>query len=185
MDTCPLRTLRGSVVPLVLTKTCPRKKSAADRGGCGAGARVAGVSPPHDMYVLLWFQFVFVYPPHTSLRTIQYTQSNTFTHTHTSLFLLVTHARTFVRFKRSLFLFLADLHLVHVLGHDDIYSLCGTLLPIDSYSTSRLHDTHPNETFPVYIDATVTSAIRNVYAQHYSIINHVEIRSHFVELAIE
>ncbi|KAF8260120.1 hypothetical protein EI94DRAFT_1790122 [Lactarius quietus] len=32
--------------PLVWTRTCPRKKSAADRGGCGVGVRAAGVSAP-------------------------------------------------------------------------------------------------------------------------------------------
>jgi len=50
---------------------------------------------------------------------------------------------------------------------------------IDSYSTPRLHDTHPNETSRLPLACFTHSII---------IINiacHVEMRSDFVELAIE
>jgi hypothetical protein len=127
----------------------------------------------------------FVHPPHTSLVQYIYTVQPTHAFKH-HFFSLHAHARSYV-LKDSFFLFLAGLHLVHVLGHDDIYSLCGTYCRLTVIQHHCFHDTHPNETSHTSMQPS-RLPLRMFTHSITVIINlacHVEMRSDLVELVIE
>jgi len=90
--------------------------------------------------VALHFLSLFPLPPShlplSSAYTIQYIQTKSRTHTYITFPL---YARTFVRLKVS-FSFFGRLALVHVWGMS--FTVYVVRTAIDSYSISRLHDSH-------------------------------------------